>query len=371
MRILHLADLHLGWQPEYLGERKEERRKERDSLLARATEFALDKRNAVDAVLIAGDLFETHRPAPALAEYAIQRLQELESAGLFLLTVPGNHDEITYHDSVFRREAARWPGVLAKNPMPDVLARFEKDGKTAAFYGLAYTGGITRTSPPLSHFPKVAADYHVGVLHGSLGWDTGDRSLPIDTGAVAQSGYDCLALGHLHSHSVRVLGKTTACYAGAAEAKTFSDPGTGMFTILTLEDQVRAEQFAAGCRPCVSCFIDLRTCDGLHDVEREIKKMADSNAICRVILKGGAGFHADAAELSVRFSHLFYYLRVENDGYSYPEGLIEQLAAEPTIRGYFVKNLLEKISLSQDDSEKEVLRRALIRGIAALQGGGQ
>lgn len=371
MRILHLADLHLGWQPEFPEERKEERKKERDSFLARATEFALDKRNEIDVVVIAGDLFETHRPAPPLAEYAINRLQALENAGLFLLTVPGNHDEITYHDCVFRREASRWPGVLARNPMPDVLARFERDGKTAAFYGLAYTGGVTRTSPPLSHFPKVAADYHIGVLHGSLGWDTGDRSLPIDTRAVAQSAYDCFALGHLHSHTVRFLGRTVACYAGAAEAKSFSDPGTGRFTVLTLDGQVRVEQFDAGCRPCVTRTVDLRLCYGISDVEREIRNMADNTAMVRVILKGGAGFRADAAELSERFSHLFYYLRVESEGYGFTAEYIEELAAEPTIRGYFVKNLLKRISLAEDDSEKEVLRRALLRGIAALQGGGQ
>ena len=110
MRILHLADLHLGWQPEFLGEKKDERARERDSLLARAADFALDAKNDINAVLIAGDLFETHRPPRPLVEMAIAQLQRLQRGGLFILTVPGNHDEITYHDSVYRAEGHRWPG---------------------------------------------------------------------------------------------------------------------------------------------------------------------------------------------------------------------------------------------------------------------
>jgi DNA repair exonuclease SbcCD nuclease subunit len=371
MRILHLADLHLGWQPEFLGEKKDERARERDSLLARAADFALDAKNNINAVLIAGDLFETHRPPRPLVEMAIAQLQRLQRGGLFLLTVPGNHDEITYHDSVYRSEGYRWPGVLAQCPNPQELARFELAGKTTAFYGLAYTGGETRTAPALADFPKGEAHRHIGVLHGSLNWDAGDRSLPISAEAVERSGYDCLALGHIHGHSVRYLGSTVACYAGLAEAKGFSDPGCGKFTVLTCNGRVEVGTVDAGSRPCRTHMLDLSGFDTAAEVTDAIKSQAEENAMVRVVIKGHANYQIDANSLREENAHLFYHLEVESAGIYLDDGILSGLAGEPTIRGYFVKKMLARLDAAQNDEEKDILRRALFRGVAALQGGAQ
>ncbi|MDW7650037.1 MAG: DNA repair exonuclease [Bacillota bacterium] len=369
MRVLHLADLHLGWQPEFLHDKKEERARERDNLLTRAANFALDAKNEICAVIIAGDLFETHRPPKALVESVLGQLQRLDRAGIFLLTVPGNHDEITYHDSVYRSEGHRWPGVLADNPLPQEIARLELAGRTTAFYGLAYTGGVTRTSPPLADFPKGEAHRHIGILHGSLNWDAGDRSLPIASDAVSRSGYDCLALGHIHGHSVRHLGKTVACYAGATEAKGFNDPGCGVFTILNLNDGVRVETADAACRPCLTYDLELSEFDTLQEVAEAVKSWADPEAIVRVALKGQANFQADADALQEDYAHLFYHLQVESAGIYLDDSIIAGLSAEPTIRGYFVKKMKARLEAAKNEEEKEVLRRALFRGVAALQGG--
>lgn len=367
MRILHLADLHLGWLPDYLGGKKEERGAERDRFLARAADFALE--NGINAVIIAGDLFETHKPPRTLIEGVINQLQRLTRAGLFVLTVPGNHDEITYHDSVFRTEAARWPGVLAANPNPQEIFRYEHDGKTTAFYGLAYTGGITRTSPPLAEFPKSLANRHIGVLHGSLNWDAGDRSLPISAEAVGLSGYDYLALGHIHSHSVRYLGNTVACYAGAVEAKTFHDSGCGNFTVVTVRDDVRIESIAANCRPCLTVNLDVSEYDHAEQVAQAIKSQADSRAMVRMIIKGQTSFHLNATLLQEKHAHLYYHLDIISENMTLDDGLIAGLAAESTIRGHFVRNILARIAAAEIDGEKEILRRALMHGVAALQRG--
>ncbi|MBS4032410.1 MAG: DNA repair exonuclease [Clostridiales bacterium] len=371
MRILHLADLHLGWQPEFLGEKKEERTRERDNFLRRAVDFALDSRNRIHVVLIAGDLFEVHNPSRPLVEMALSQLQRLVKNNIFLLTVPGNHDEITYHDSVYRAEAHRWPGYLATSPMPREIARLELDGKTTSFYGMAYTGGLTKTSPPLETFPKEEADRHVAVLHGSLDWDTGDRSMPISSAAVAGSGYDCLAMGHIHRFSTRFLGKTTACYAGAVEAKTFHDPGTGMFTVLSLGESVNVERVDAACRLYQTKELDLNLCDTFEDVARTIAQWADPQLILRIVLKGQVNYRVDPAALQEANAHLFYHLQVDSEGVYLDLDSLASLAGEPTIRGYFTKRLLARLEGEEDDTEIDMIKKALTRGIAALRGGGE
>src|SRR5690606_18200460 len=108
----------------------------------------------------------------------ISDLKRLIDNGIAVVTVPGNHDEITYADSVYRIHAERWPGVLVQNPMPAHVATLDVHGTPVYVYGLAYTGGLTRARPPISEFPRLDAHgVHVAVFHGSLDWDAGDRSL--------------------------------------------------------------------------------------------------------------------------------------------------------------------------------------------------
>jgi len=370
MRFLHLADLHLGWEPSFLGEKASQRGRERDGLLVRAVDFALDDRNNIHAVLIAGDLFETHRPSRAVLEPAIRQLQRLVRGGLFLLTVPGNHDEITYGDSVYRLEAGRWPGVLVQRPMPGEVARMEHAGRVYAFYSMAYHAGLTRTSPPLADFPRTQADRHIGVLHGTLGGEGGDRSLPISREAVAVSGYDCLALGHLHAHTARFWGGTLAVYAGASEAKNFFDPGTGLFVVVNLAGSPTVSTYTAGCRPCLTQEVDLSLCQDEAEVVATIQSLANQQAMFKVVLKGPTGFRVDVEKIQAQCAPLFYHLQINSDSVYIEFELLSRLAEEPTIHGYFIKNLLARLEETTDDEQREIVRRALLRGADSLAGGG-
>jgi len=369
VRVLHLADLHLGWEPAFLGELAIQRARERDTLLERAVDFALDKQNNINAVLIAGDLFETHRPSRAVLEPALRQLQRLVRGGLFLLTVPGNHDEITYHDSVYRAEAGRWPGVLVQQPLLGEVARLEHDGLVYAFYSLSYTAGLTKTAPPLSEFPRGQADRHIGVLHGTLDRGTADRSMPISGEAVAASGYGCLALGHLHSHSARFLGETLAVYAGATEAKTFSDPGTGCFTVISLGERPAAFTYPANCRPCLTREVELNFCRDEAEVVSTIRSLANTDAMLRVVLKGQAEFRLDFEKIYAQCSSCFFHFQLDSEGVYIDFEHMRRLAEEPTILGLFVKSLLSRLDESADEEKREIARRALMRGVGFLSGG--
>lgn len=372
LNILHLADLHLGWVPRFMPtDKAAERARRRDSLLRRAVDFALAPGSGVGLVVIAGDLFETHRPAGALVASVLAELRRLTAAGIPLVTVPGNHDEITYHDSVYRQRSAEWPGLLVQNPHAAHASTLTAGGLPVHVYSLAYTGGITQTRPPISSFPRQAEPgVHLAVFHGTLGDWAGDRSLPLDTGALAAAGYDYVALGHIHQHQVHKLGQTLAVYAGAAEGKGFDDPGTGALTLVRVEPgaaAVWAEPLPV--QPVATVDLEATGCAGPAELEAEIARHAHPDKILRVRLRGAPAFALDPEGLAAGLAPRFFYLEIADATEVLAPALLDQWAEQPTILGQFIRRLRAQLAAA-DEQEQQMLQRALRRGVAALRGGG-
>lgn len=87
MRLLHTSDWHLGQH--FMGKsRQAEHRALIDWLLAQVEE------HAVDAVLIAGDIFDTGTPPSYARELYSQLVVGLHNAGVALLLLGGNHDSV-------------------------------------------------------------------------------------------------------------------------------------------------------------------------------------------------------------------------------------------------------------------------------------
>lgn len=87
MRILHTSDWHLGQH--FMGKsRQAEHQALIDWLLVQV------EQQAVDAVLIAGDIFDTGAPPSYARELYNQLVVRLHSAGVALLLLGGNHDSV-------------------------------------------------------------------------------------------------------------------------------------------------------------------------------------------------------------------------------------------------------------------------------------
>jgi DNA repair protein SbcD/Mre11 len=87
MRILHTSDWHLGQH--FMGKsRQAEHQALIDWLLAQVNE------QAVDAVVIAGDIFDTGSPPSYARELYSQLVVRLHAAGVALVLLGGNHDSV-------------------------------------------------------------------------------------------------------------------------------------------------------------------------------------------------------------------------------------------------------------------------------------
>lgn len=379
--MLHLADLHLGWTPAYLPEALARGwRQERDRRLAHAVAWALKPENGIDLVVIAGDLFESHAPEPGLVERVVAELRRLAEAGVGVVTVPGNHDEITYPDSVFRLYADHWPGLLVQNPDPAALGPVMARGKPVYVYSCAYTGGVTRAWPPVDAFPPRGADgaYHIGVFHGTLLQGdarshplAGDRSLPLDAQALASAGYDYVALGHIHRHERYRLGATTAVYCGPPDGKGFDDPGVGFYTVAQIDGGgVAVETVPVLTRRIATLEVDVGAFASAAELAAHLRLQLSGSErpILRVVARGVDGFGFDPEALAAELAPVCLHVEVVDETEGLDPGRLKELAAEPTLRGLVVARALAAIEQAPDEARRALLARALRLAMAALEG---
>ncbi|MBA2667985.1 MAG: DNA repair exonuclease [Trueperaceae bacterium] len=372
-RLLHLADLHLGWRPRDLDDaRANSRRARRDALLEHAVDTALAEH--VDAVVIAGDLFETFDPDGALVERTLLQLERLRDAGVHVVGVPGNHDELTYPTSVYRSLVERWPGLLVTSPTPTKVGTLDVHGEPLHVYGLAYVGGVTDVRTATRDLPAPAGDgTHIFVAHGTLmapgvSSAASERSLPLDRDALAAAGYDYVALGHVHAPAIHRLGATLAVYPGCVGGKGLDDLGSRHWTIVDLErGSADVREVAAPVQPLRHVTLDVTAMAGRQAIDDAIASLADEAALVRVRLVGALPTTLDLAALTERARGDFFHLEIRDETTAVSEALLDAWAAVPTVRGSFVRRMRRRLDTAADDAERARITRALLHGIDALQ----
>lgn len=373
LRILHLADLHLGYRPSQ-PDVPSEVFEERDKVLEQAVDVAIQRQ--VHLVLMAGDLFDDYKPPEPLVENVLRSLNRLQHGGTLLITVPGNHDEYTYHDSVYRKYRDRWPGLLVTNPMPEIVHSFTIGDTQLHIVSMAYTAGYTDVSQPLRKFPEAPGDgVTIAVLHGTIdSLFNNERSLPLDKDALARSGYRYIALGHIHISKRYDLGDAVAYYPGMVAGKGFSDPGVGSFSLITLVDgTTRIDKIDASVPKWHREEVETSAYDSYEALLHHCVQCAQSHSqsLMQIVLKGFAPFPISTERLKTDVGNCCRYVEVVDETIGFSEQLLNQLADGRTIRALFVRKMQEKIRESGNDEEKRKrYQRALLLGLEALGVGG-
>jgi DNA repair exonuclease SbcCD nuclease subunit len=199
--VAHTSDLHLGGRTHGGGELAS----------LRAVLDAAGEARA-QALILAGDIFDSHRAAAHIVEGAARMMSE---AGLPCVILPGNHDPATA-DAVYRRDAMR--------DAPNVHVLGVSVGETVAFEELQLeVSGVPHVAyadmAPLAPRRARSLRWHIVVAHGH--WVTGPhdshRGWLIHDEAIAETGADYVALGHWDRAVEAGDGRVPAYYSGSPE----------------------------------------------------------------------------------------------------------------------------------------------------------
>lgn len=373
VRILHLADLHIGAAFPSMGERSSDRSRDFLAAFIRAVDYAVADPRPVDLVAIAGDLFDTHDPEDGVVFQIEAALERLGKAGLPVLLIPGTHDSPSYRRSIYRR--LRVPNnvhifltpTLAPGPILSIR------GETVQTYGVAYDAAACQR--PLSEFRPVGlADYHVGVLHAALQdsptWKIRPSDLPISRAEIAASGLHYLALGHYHNFVEIREGVSVAVYPGTLEGKKFGENGPRYLVTATLShDSISIDRAAWNARTLHDVAIDLNLAEIQEEsqLEARILAFAGDREIARVRIEGPADFVFDPERLLQRLGPRCFHLEIVDKSFVVNASLLERYREEPTVRGVFVRRMLERIEQAPDTQAREATSLALRLGLSEFQ----
>jgi DNA repair exonuclease SbcCD nuclease subunit len=370
MRILHLADVHLGasyasFGP-YAGERSEAVLKAFRGLPEVARE------HGAHAVLLAGDLFDSPRPDERSAAEAREVTRQLLEVVPAVFLVPGNHDPLAmpgpYADLP---EAAH----VFSAPDPSQPVRVDTEAGPLHVYGFAYD--FAHQPDPLSRFRRTEGEgVHVALLHGAVRdaphWSGGD-SLRLSRDELGALDVDYIALGDYHRFRApsefAADGSVPACYSGSFAALDHTETGPrGVVLAEVTPGSVPVVRLIPSGVPPLQAVpdLDVSSCsDDLEIVER-VTGLVDEGSLPVVTLSGQTEFAVDPERVEAGLAARFPFARVRDRTTHYDSDRLAELATRDDVVGHLARLGLDRIRAASDEVEVGLRERALRKALRAM-----
>jgi len=360
VKVLHCADLHIGAECSFLGNRSRTRKAEVKKTFHRI--ISLCKEEKVDLLLIAGDLFDDVRvSSETLGEIrdAFAGLQECK-----VVIAAGNHDAAT-PDSPYRLENFWSENVILFTSQTERVV-LEELG--VCLVGAGFTGTYCYQSM-LRKLPVLDEELiNIGVMHA----DPVSENTRSDYNAVTQrmiqaSSLDYLAFGHIHKRTeVLKAGNTWFAYPGCPEGQGFDETGDKGVYIGTIEKGHCDLQYRSVCkRRITELTVDVTDVTGKKELTELLRRqMEDENGaeyqenIYSLTLIGEpeGDVCRDTEEIRAELDDI-WYLKIKNK--IRPRINPEELVQENSLRGIYVKRMTQLVGTVPEEQREQALRYGL------------
>ena len=370
MRILHLADVHLGASYASFGPHAGERSEAVLRAFRRLPEVA--REHQVHAVLVAGDLFDGPRPDERSAAEAREVIRQLLEVVPAVFLVPGNHDPL-----VIPGPYSDLPGAAHVFSAPDPSQPVSVDTEAGPLhvYGFAYD--FAHQPDPLSGFQRTDAEgVHVALLHGAVRdaphWSGGD-SLRLSRDELGALGVDYIALGDYHRFrppsEFAADGSVPACYSGSFAGLDHTETGPrGVVVAEVSPGSAPVVRLVPSGVPSLQALqdLDVSTCaDDLEVIER-VADLVEPDSLPVVTLSGQTEFAVDPERVEAGLAARFPFARVRDRTRHYDSDRLAELASRDDVVGHLARLGLERIRDASDEIEVGLRERALRKALRAM-----
>ena len=360
MKILHVADTHLGYSAYRKVTQDGINQREIDTYDAFKQFIDYAVKSKPDLIIHAGDLFDSVRPTNRAITFAIRQILRLSKQGLPFVIIAGNHEhpklkETGHIFSIFDHINNVYP---VYNTTYETIP-FTVNKKKITVHAIPQCATKEEFNDNLKKLKKdTSSDYNVFLSHGSVKgikeFSMNEFNELIIPSNVLGKDFDYIALGHYHKYSEL---SENAFYAGSTECFTFTDAGEQKgFIEIELKEKLRHNFITlnnrlvidAGPIDCSNLTLD----EVMKKIKETIMRIKPRGKIFRIMLEAiplhiyrGIDFSA-IRELSSAAVHYEIKANVIKEGESKPSetSKIDALAHE-----------FEMLIRKQDMRERETL----------------
>ena len=301
IRFVHAADLHLdspfvgikAAAPENVA------RALHDATFAayeNIIELCIDE--SVDALLVAGDVYDSADRSLRAQLKFVDGLKRLDDAGIRSFVCHGNHDPLDGWEARLNYP----PGCTRFGEDFEAVPVFEHEPGRAVVHGISYPMRDVYDNL----VPRLGAvdpnTFSIGLMHANVDGNADHAAYaPCSLADLVFSGISYWALGHVHTRQVLSDRSPTVVYPGNSQGRHPNEPGARGVYLVDVDDDgtvnldFRAVDTVRWERPALD-ISDMATeqdlIDGLHQgMEAALESNTGRSVVVRVALSGRGALH--------------------------------------------------------------------------------
>lgn len=355
MKIIHCSDLHLDSKMESNLDKEKARERKNEILITFENMVKYAKENDVQAIIIAGDLFDKKNvsvKAKRIVQNAVKSNPEID-----FIYLKGNHDESGFIDE--------------EDMTPENLKMFNQNDWTTYEYGNITITGIEfgkKDNYELYNSLMLPKNkFNIVVLHGQEAIsDAKDKAEIINLKELKNKNIDYLALGHIHKYKQEKLdNRGIYCYSGCLEGRGFDECGEKGFVLLEIDEALKTTFIPFSQRKLHEVNVDITDIAEYSQIEAKIlEKTKDISGkdLVKIVLTGKIELDAnyDIKYFEKKFENNFYFLKIYDECTVKIDYMKYQYDA--TLKGEFIRRVQK-----EDISDEEKIK-IITTGIKALSG---
>lgn len=360
MKFIHIADMHFDSPFINLSDKDnlgDIRRLEQRKVFKKVINYI--KENKINYLFISGDFYEHNYVKKSTIEYINNLFKEIPSTKIFIS--PGNHDP--YIKNSYYNKFNWNENVKIFNSKIEKIETEEAD-----IYGFGFNDFYCTDSGIEKINIENKNKLNILVIHGTIdGANLEEKQYnSIKTNTLKEKGFDYVAMGHIHKLDYNNYENQRIVYPGSTASLGFDELGEhGMIVGELNKEEIKLEFI-----PLDETEFKIENLDvtELNSKEELIEKLNElnfeKNNLIEIYLIGKRNFEIDTYEINkfIINEQIIKFKNKTKINYN-----LEKISQENTLKGIFVKKLLQKIENTENEEEKEILEKSIEIGLESLK----
>lgn len=353
MKFVHVADMHFDTTFDFLkGEIGEKRRLEQREVFNKMIEYI--KNNNIEFLFISGDLYEQKYIRESTIEYINNKFKEIKSTNIFI--APGNHDPFVKNSYYNNYEWAENVKIFNNKLEKVAIGNIN-------IYGYGFNEFYCRAEELENFELEDKNKINILVIHGTL-----DGSInaeiqynPMQTAMLKSKGFDYIALGHIHKNNMEE--NKNIIYPGSMISMGFDELGEHGMVVGNIEkENLNLEFVKLDPKEFIEYELDITDINSRESLIETLNNLyIPENNYYKINLIGTKNFEINLQEI-LKLIENIKILKIKD--FTKLKFNLQEISEEISLRGFFVKNLLEK-QKSGEYVDKEI-EKALEIGLDIL-----